>query len=109
MQDPLILSQHTHVPLHVSHGAAVQPFPPLEQEVFTRSLRFPAWFSTLVLLNVDAHERHHMYPAVPGYYLRRVTYETHNEVPWWRWLVKARRVPGAVLLFQNRNQSGYDV
>jgi fatty acid desaturase len=109
MQDPLILSQHTHVPLKLSGGAEVAPFAPRQQEVFTRSLRFPRWFSALVLLHFDAHELHHMYPRVPGYYLSRIGLVTHNEVPWWQWLRRAKRVPGAVFLFQNRDQSGYDV
>ena len=41
MEDLLLLSQHTHVPQNVSHGAAVKPFPAIEQEPFTRSLRLP--------------------------------------------------------------------
>jgi acyl-lipid omega-6 desaturase (Delta-12 desaturase) len=109
MQDPLILSQHTHVPMQISHGEAVRPFPPLQQEVFTRSLRFPAWFSALVLLHMDAHELHHMYSRIPGYYLHRIDYRPVNEVHWWQWLVKARRLPGEVFLFQNRDISGSDV
>lgn len=109
MQDPLILSQHTHVPLKLSRGNRVQPFRPVEQEAFTRSLKFPSWFSALILLNIDAHELHHMYTGVPGYYLRRIDYVPHHTVNWWRWIVKAKRVPGVVLLFQNRSQSGYDI
>ena len=77
--------------------------------MFTRSLRFPAWFSTLFLLHMDAHELHHMYPAVPGYYLPRIEYAPHNEVNWWRWLMSAKRVRGEVFLFQNRNQTGLDI
>lgn len=109
MQDVLILSQHTHVPMELSHGESVKPFTPAEQEVFTRSLQFPKWFSHYVLLNLDSHELHHMYPGVPGYYLRQIDYETQNSVVWWRWLLRARRVPGEVFLFQNRNQSGFDI
>lgn len=109
LQDPLILSQHTHVPLRLSGGEPVRPFAPMEQEVFTRSLRFPRWFSRLVLLHVDAHELHHMFPRVPGYYLNRIAYVPHNEVHWWRWLRDAKRVPGEVFLFSNRNESGYDI
>lgn len=108
MQDPLILSQHTHVPMRLSGGETVRPIPPVQQEVFTRSIRFPAWFSALVL-HVDAHELHHMYSRVPGYYLRRIDYQPVNEVHWWQWLVKARRLPGEVFLFQNRDVSGSDV
>lgn len=109
IEDPLILSQHTHVPMHLSKGEPVQPFAPLQQELFTRSLRFPAWFSKLVLLGMDAHELHHMYPRVPGYRLDQIHYETHNEEHWWRWLRRAKRVPGEVFLFQNRLQSGHDI
>jgi fatty acid desaturase len=109
IQDPLILSQHTHIPMRLSHGEVVQPFAPAEQELFTRSLEFPSWFSTLVLLNMDAHELHHMYSGVPGYDLRRIDYCTENSMHWWRWLMKAKSVPGEVFLFQNRNQSGFDI
>lgn len=106
-QDILILSQHTHIPMHVSHGAAVRPFPPLEQEVFTRSLKFPQWFSRIVLLNMDAHELHHMHTRVPGYYLHKIDYEGVNTVTWWRWVLRAKRLPGDVFLFQNRDQTGF--
>ncbi len=109
MQDILILSQHTHVPMELSHGAKVDPFAPSKQEIFTRSLKFPNWFATTVLLNMDAHELHHMYTNVPGYFLQRIDYETHNEVSWWRWALKARRVPGEIFLFQNSHHSGFDI
>jgi omega-6 fatty acid desaturase (delta-12 desaturase) len=109
MQDILILSQHSHIPMELSHGADVEPFAPAEQEFFTRSLRFPKWFSKLVLLNLDAHELHHIYPGVPGYYLNRIDYKPHNEVTWWRWIWNAKRVPGVVLLFQNSNDTGLNI
>ena len=108
IQDLLILSQHTHIPQHVSHGEAVRPFPALEQEPFTRSLRLPALASRFVL-HFDAHELHHMYPFVPGYHLRRIAYAPGNEIGWWRWVRGARRVRGEVLLFQNRVETGYDL
>lgn len=107
LQDPLLLSQHTHVPLEVSAGAEVRPFPPREQEVFTRSLQFPTWFARVVLLNLDAHELHHMYPRVPGYDLHKIAYVPQNRVHWFRWLVQAKRLPAEVFLFQNRRQSGH--
>jgi len=109
MQDILILSQHTHIPMQLSQGEDVAPFTPAEQEFFTRSLEFPRWFSVLVLLNLDAHELHHIYPSVPGYYLSRIGYETHKCVPWWRWLQKAKQIPGEVFLFQNSSRSGFDI
>ena len=107
-EDLLLLSQHTHIPQNVSGGAPVRPFPTVEQEVFTRSLMFPRWLSAL-LLHIDAHELHHMYPFVPGYRLGRIPYETENEIGCWTWIRRARALPGEVFLFQNRLESGADI
>jgi omega-6 fatty acid desaturase (delta-12 desaturase) len=107
-EDVLLLSQHTHLPQNVSRGAAVRPFPAIEQQIFTRSLRLPSWVSAL-LLHFDAHELHHMYPFVPGYLLRRVSYTPQNEIGWWAWTRRAKRLRGDVLLFQNRLETGWDI
>jgi omega-6 fatty acid desaturase (delta-12 desaturase) len=107
-EDVLLLSQHTHIPQHVSHGAKVRPFPAIEQEEFSRSLRLPSWLSVL-LLHFDAHELHHMYPFVPGYRLHGVAYTPQNEVGYWGWIKAAKRVPGEVFLFQNRTESGWEI
>ncbi len=107
-EDVLLLSQHTHVPMGLSQGRAVEPYRALAQEPFTRSLRLPAWLSR-VWLHFDAHELHHMYPFVPGYRLNEVPYAAANEVSWRQWVPAARAIPGEVFLFQNRNDSGFDV
>ncbi len=104
--DSLILSQHTHVPMTLSEGKAIRPYPAPEQDVFTRSLRFPRWFAQWFLVNVNAHEVHHVHPHVPGYFLRSVPFSPKNESPGWRWILEARRLSAEVFLFQNRNQSG---
>ncbi len=108
LEDLLLLSQHTHVPQQVSHGEPVRPFPAMEQEVFTRSLVFPRWVSSL-LLHIDAHELHHMYPFVPGYRLGEIAYETENEIDCFTWIRRARAMPGEVFLFQNRLETGADI
>jgi len=108
VEDLLLLSQHAHVPQHVSAGEAVRPYPAPEQDVFTRSLRLPAWVSSW-LLHFDAHELHHMYPFVPGYHLREIDYQTAHEVSWWEWTRRAKALRGHVLLFQNRDDSGWDL
>ena len=107
-EDLLLLSQHTHIPQNLSHGEAVRPFPTIEQEVFTRSLVFPRWLSSL-LLHIDAHELHHMYPYVPGYRLGQVHYETENEIGLWAWIRGARALPGELFLFHNRLETGADI
>jgi omega-6 fatty acid desaturase (delta-12 desaturase) len=109
IQDPLILSQHTHIPMRIAkESIAVYPVPPADQGEYTRSLVFPQWFARGVLLNFDAHELHHVYPSIPGYHLHRLGLSTANAIPWWKWLWQAKRVPGEVLLFQNRDRTGFD-
>lgn len=109
MQDLLILSQHTHIPMPVSQGAAVRPVPAGLQEQYTRSLVFPSWFSRWVLIGFDAHELHHAYPRIPGYFLHQVARPTTNAMPWWLWVWRARRIRGDILLFQNRDQTGLPI
>jgi len=107
-QDLLLLSQHTHIPQKLSGGEDVRPFPTLEQETFTRSLAFPRWLSA-ILLHIDAHELHHMYPFVPGYRLGEVQYETENEIGLVAWIRGARALPGELFLFHNRLETGADI
>jgi fatty acid desaturase len=94
--------------LQLSGGEDVRPFPTIEQEVFTRSLVFPRWLSA-ILLHIDAHELHHMYPFVPGYRLGEVQYETENEVGLLAWIKGAHALPGDLLLFHNRLETGADI
>lgn len=98
IQDVLLLSQHTHMPTRLAAGRDVRLYPPWEQGRFTRSLRLPAWLSWL-LLHFDAHELHHMYPAVPGYLLRRIAFTPPNEVHWLAWLREAKSMRGSEFLF----------
>ena len=108
LQDLLILSQHTHIPMKLSEGDSVRPFTPQQQEVFTRSLIFPTWFARIILLNFDAHGLHHILPRIPGYHLHQLqTRETLNCIQWWRWIIAAKTVPGEILLFQNRDDTGF--
>lgn len=108
LQDLLILSQHTHIPMKLSDGEAVRPFPPKQQEAFTRSLTFPTWFARFILLNFDAHGLHHMLPRIPGYHLHHLqARETLNCIRWWKWIFAAKAVPGEILLFQNRDDTGF--
>ncbi len=109
LQDLLILSQHTHIPMRVSEGLAVRSYSPQEQVVFTRSLILPTWFAHLILLNMNAHELHHMHPQVPGYCLSSILCDTEHAVPWWRWILHAKTRRADVLLFQNWDQTGYRV
>lgn len=106
LQEWLILSQHTHIRMELSEGRDVRPFNAAEQEIYTRSLVFPEWVARGLLINVNAHELHHVYPAVPGYRLDRFEKETTNSVDWWHWLRTVKSMPGETFLFHNREETG---
>jgi acyl-lipid omega-6 desaturase (Delta-12 desaturase) len=107
LQDPLILSQHTHLPQRLSGGRRVAPLDPAAQARHTRSLAFPRWFAHYVLIHFNAHELHHRFAAVPGYRLGRIACVAPNEVHWWTWLKAVKRMRGSVFLFQTRDQTGF--
>jgi len=109
LQDPLILSQHTHIPQRVSGGAKVAPLSAAEQETYTRSLAFPRMVARWLLFNFNAHELHHRHVAVPGYRLHRIARTPPNEVHWWHWLMAAKRLRGSTFLFQNRDATGFQL
>lgn len=106
LEDPLLLSQHTHIPQRLARGARVRPIPAREQAAHTRSLVVPGWASRLVLFGFDAHELHHVHPGVPGWRLASIGWRPPNALAWWRWLLHAKRLRGSVLLFQNRAATG---
>jgi fatty acid desaturase len=108
IQDVILLSQHTHMPQHLSGGAEVRPFPPAEQGVFTRSLMLPRWLSW-VLLHFDLHEQHHRHMHVPGYRLHRIPYTPGNQVNWLHWLREAKRLKGVDFLFGHRERTGLTI
>jgi omega-6 fatty acid desaturase (delta-12 desaturase) len=104
-QDLLLVSQHTHMPTLRAGEERVTPFSGQEQQVSTRSLRLPAWLSWM-LLNVDAHELHHMHVRVPGYHLRALKQDAPNEVHWWTWLCAVKRLSGVEFMFGARERTG---
>ena len=105
-----MLSQHTHMPMRPEPAAGK----------WSRTGRSPRdrsparsgsrrWLSKM-LLHFDAHELHHLHPAVPGYRLREIP--APGPGTRWaggQWVPAARAVPGEVFLFQNRNQSGLNI
>jgi fatty acid desaturase len=105
LQDPLILSQHTHIPQRLSEGRKVAPLSGSEQEPYTRSLRFPPGF--------HAGSYSGLRPTITSSLAGRsrlsvVFYSTvaRNSVDWWLWLSAAKRLRlGAVV--SNRASSGF--
>jgi len=107
--DVIMLSQHTHIPLELANGADVTPIPAPEQAPYTRSLLFPGWISSGLLTGFDAHEKHHVYPFVPGPRLGEIAWSPPNEVPAFAWIRAAKAIPADIFLFKNRKTSGLGI
>jgi fatty acid desaturase len=113
LADPLLLSQHAHIPQQNSSGAVVRPVPVYEQAQYTRSLNFPRWVSHYLLLGFDAHATHHEWPTVPCYFIGELRSQQSSQVPdvtsWWTWLKKAKSFPGDRILFSNNRETRWDL
>lgn len=109
LSDPLLISQHVHIPQKISHGATVNPFSVKEQDQYTRTLIFPTWVSKYILLGFDKHTLHHIIPRLPCYHLNSVDYTFSGSIPWHKWLVIAKQTPAETLLFSNNNNTGLNI
>lgn len=107
--DPLLISQHSHVPQKLADGAEVRPIPVYEQEKYTRTLFFPKVISKYVLLSFDAHGPHHIWPTIPCYYLPLVKVRSENDADWFAWLKEAKSLPADQILFSNRESTGWKI
>lgn len=110
LQEALLLSQHTHLPLPRAGDQDVRPLTARDQARYSRSLRLPAWLSWL-WLGVDAHAEHHAAPSVPGDRLRALAPDllpspTPRELPWLAWLARSRALRGSALLFSHVDATG---
>jgi len=110
LSDPLLLSQHSHMPSRTTEQEEAVANKLWDQDQFTRSVVFPRWVSRYLLLNFDVHIAHHLLPNIPCYHLGAVhdELETVNTIDWWTWLRAAKRTPAHVLLLQSRLETGYD-
>lgn len=110
MSDPLLLSQHSHMPERMADGETAVPNKLWDQDEYTRSIVFPRWVSRHLLFHFDVHIVHHLFPNLPSYRVGQVQREvpTVNTIDWWQWLKQAKRTPAHVLLFDTRLSTGYD-
>lgn len=109
LSDPLLLSQHVHIPQKFSDGASVAPFSVKEQDQFTRTLIVPDWVSKFVLLAFDKHTLHHVVPRLACYHLNTIQCSFKTSIHWMEWLIKAKNIPAEKLLFSNNNETGLNL
>jgi omega-6 fatty acid desaturase (delta-12 desaturase) len=104
--DPVLLSQHVHVPLLRTSGAPVRPFARADQDRFSRTIIVPGWAAQWILLQFTTHGAHHAYPSIAHYDLVRVPFESVHAIRWSDWLRAAKRLPAVRLLYENSNDTG---
>jgi len=106
ISDPVLLSQHVHIPLQRSEGADVAPFAPRDQDRFTRTIVAPAWVSRWIFLQFTTHGVHHAFPQVAHYDIHRVEFRPSHPIWWTRWIRAAKAVPATQLLYESSRESG---
>jgi fatty acid desaturase len=104
--DPVLLSQHVHVPWKRTFGEAVRPFSHAEQDRFSRTIIVPGWVAQWILLQFMKHGAHHAYPSIAHYDLARVPFESVHAIRWSEWLRAAKGMPAIRLLYENSNDTG---
>ena len=109
ISDPLLLSQHAHIPQNLAKEKRVNANKLSEQDEFTRTLVFPKWVSRFILLHFDAHIVHHLLPNLPCYRLGEVELHSKNKIKWFLWLRMAKKMPAHQLLFLNSRETGIQI
>jgi omega-6 fatty acid desaturase (delta-12 desaturase) len=107
--DPILLSQHVHLPLHKTDGAKVMPFPRANQDRFTRTIIVPGWVAQWVLLQFTTHGAHHAFPQIPHYDIARVPFSSTHAIWWSEWLRAAKRIPAIRLLYESSEDTGMSI
>jgi fatty acid desaturase len=109
--DPLLISQHSHVPQMLAKDSSMEvlPVPVYEQELYTRTLQFPNWMGKYILLNFDAHSAHHLWPTLPCYHLGKIKVESKFDAPWLKWLYMTKKLPIDRILFSSRKDTGWQI
>lgn len=109
--DPMLISQHSHIPQNRAYDQEVKPIMPKDQPVYCRDLLFPEWFTRYFLLGFNIHAIHHMVPMIPSYRLHEIDQSLGKEgstrTHWLDWFIRAKAMRGTELLLRMRNETGF--
>jgi acyl-lipid omega-6 desaturase (Delta-12 desaturase) len=104
--DPILLSQHAHLPLLRSDGAQVTSFNSADQDRFSRTLVVPKWVARWVVLQFTNHGVHHAYPNVAHYDIDRIPFTPSHPIGWAEWLRVAKRMSAVRLMYESSRETG---
>ena len=104
--DLVILSQHSHIHMPVSHGKDVSPLKYQDQVQYTRSIHLGRIIDHWLLFNFSMHEKHHAFPGVPAYYLSQKEYPVENTRNFLTYLWRAKTMTGESFVFKTTKDTG---
>jgi fatty acid desaturase len=107
--DPILLSQHVHIPLQRADGADVVPFSPAKQDQFSRTIVLPGWVAKWVFFQLTTHGVHHAHPQVAHYDIDRIPFRPLHAISWIEWLRAAKRMPAVRLLYESSRETGISI
>jgi acyl-lipid omega-6 desaturase (Delta-12 desaturase) len=108
LSEPMLLSQHVHIDQGDKRDSHFHPetqYHVKDQDIFSRSLIFPNWFSRWILIGFNEHAKHHLFPNLPGYQFRYINEDFPNTVSWLKWYRFCKSIDGATLLFKTNAET----
>lgn len=108
LAEPILLAQHVHVDQGHSRYEDFtknSSYHVKDQDIFSRNLIFPKWFSRWIMLGFNQHALHHIFPNLPCYEYHRVTENFPNTVGWFEWFKFSKSIPAAILLFKTNKET----
>ena len=106
LSDPYLLAQHTHLDYMDLEKNELVPVKYMEQDLFSRTIKFPAFIERYILFYSNLHGVHHQYPWLASYELKQAPVPAHNKIKWGEWLRKAKKLKGHELVFLSTRDTG---
>lgn len=97
--DLSLLTQHVHLPLDQSEGKTVGPKPLWQQEQYSHTLVLPTWVEKWFILGFNHHALHHLFPRLPYYLTREISFHGEHTQDWKEWIGEAKRMKATELIF----------
>jgi len=109
ISDPYLLSQHTHLEYKNAQEEPIKPVRYIDQDTYSRTVRFPNWVEKYIFYNSNNHGLHHQFPWIPIYVLHQHKTKNENTIDWVQWLSISKKIPGHILIYSDRTHSGYNI
>jgi len=106
LSDPYLLAQHTHLDYLDIEQNELVPVKYANQDLFSRTIKFPGFIEKYILYYSNLHGVHHQYPWLASYELASAPAPEHNKISWGKWLRLAKKLKGHELVFLSTRDTG---